>query len=190
MSNAIITVGVSASGKTFWAKDFISKNPSYRIISRDDIRRELLECRLQRPLEHGELWGKWKFKDERLVSELVSGAITTNKDKSLDIIIADTNLNKKYRDQLESNLLDVGYNIEYKEFPISFEEAIKRDAGRPDGVGHSVIWKQFKQWQEYIGKPKVAANSSLPKAIIFDVDGTLAQMNGRTPYEWSRSRLM
>lgn len=29
-------------------------------------------------------------------------------------------------------------------------------------------------------------NQELPKAIIVDIDGTLAKMNGRSPFDWSR----
>lgn len=34
--------------------------------------------------------------------------------------------------------------------------------------------------------PFYTPDKNLPGAYIFDIDGTLAQMNGRTPYEWDR----
>lgn len=103
-----------------------------------------------------------------------------------DIIVADTNLNPFYREQLISLLKTVGYTVEIKEFPVTLEEAWKRDAFRTNGVGKDVIYKQYQEWLKYIGRRIYVPNTSLTKAILVDVDGTLAKMGDRGAFEWSK----
>ena len=181
---AIITVGVSASGKTTWANSL--KSGGYVIGSRDEVRRHILETRLNRKLASGELWAKWKWKDEGEVSKIVNASIELCAANGQDIVIADTNLNPGHRVNLMLNLRSLGYEIEVKDFPVTFEEACRRDAGRADGVGMNVIWKQFQQWNEYIGTKKYVRDEKLPKAVMVDVDGTLATMGDRGPFDWNK----
>jgi hypothetical protein len=106
--------------------------------------------------------------------------------RGANLIISDTNLNKGRRDALVKKLEDFGYEVELKLFPISFEEACKRDAARKNGVGYDVIAKQFEQWNAEFAKRPQSKNKARPEAVIVDVDGTLAKMNGRGPFEWNR----
>jgi predicted kinase len=179
---AVITIGVSASGKTTWAKE----QSHTSIVSRDDVRRQILEEKFGRELFPGELWKKWKWKDENLVTDRIQRMISEYAKAERDIIIADTNLVEKYRTLTVKRLEELGYEVELKLFPVSFEEAVKRDNGRADGVGAGVIWKQMKQYHEAIGTQKYIRDTSLERAVIFDVDGTLARMKDRGPFEWSK----
>lgn len=180
---AVITVGVSASGKTTWAE---SQNAM--VVSRDNVRRTILEQRLHRKLSPGELWTRWKFgKDESSVTEVCWASICSCARLGQDVIIADTNLNRDRNNQLKAKLEKLGFEVEFKEFPITLEEAWKRDAGRADGVGHAVLAKQYDQWLEYIGQRKYVADISKPRAIMVDIDGTLAHMNGkRGAFDWEK----
>jgi hypothetical protein len=179
---AIITVGISASGKTTWAL----QQTGYRVVCRDDVRRQILESKLDRKLVPGELWKMWKWKDEDQVTALVAIEIADAVKNNQDIIIADTNLVEKYRKLTIKRLEELGYEVELKLFPIDFAEAVKRDAGRPDGVGAGVLWKQMKQYHETIGTQKYVRDTTLDKAVIFDIDGTTAKMSNRGPFEWDK----
>lgn len=187
---AIITVGISASGKTSWAvqfvKDMFAKGEWWKIVCRDDIRRMLLEQKLNRELVPGELWKKWNFKDESKVNVAIDGIMKECQERGYNIIVADTNLNKDRNRAMKDKLEKMGYDVEFKEFEISFEEAAKRDAGRCDGVGVGVLWRQFKQWYELKGYYKYSPDYSKPQAVIFDIDGTLARMRNRGPFEWDK----
>jgi predicted kinase len=186
---AIITVGVSASGKTTWARNFVHESMPVRweILSRDDVRRSMLETIHNRKLLPGELWKMWNWKNEKDVSEIINNHIENFAKLGTNLILADTNLSSVHRNNLITKLVSLGYEVEINEFPVTFEEAIKRDAGRPDGVGYSVIWKQYKQWYEYSGGKVYVPDETKPKAVIFDIDGTLANMNGkRGPFEWDK----
>ena len=75
---------------------------------------------------------------------------------------------------------------------MSFEEACKRDTARPNGVGYSVIAKQMEQMNKYmeVFNPPEAVKyeykEGLPACIIVDIDGTLAHMVNRGPFEWDK----
>lgn len=151
-TKAILTVGVSASGKSTWASQFAEDNNGY-ILCRDDIRKEILSFQHGRPISDSELWKLWNWKKESEVTswynERLKCAIQSNEYDY--IILADTNLNPKFRNSL-INTIENFYEvpIEVKEFPITLEEAIKRDSNRKASVGESVIAKQFDQWIQYL----------------------------------------
>jgi len=178
---AIVTVGVSASGKSTWARE-----SGLAVVERDKLRRVILRGKLHRQLEPGDLWKHWKWKDEDQVSKMYDDHLCFHSANREDIVCADTNLSLKYRVRLVNRLVELGYDVEIKAFPVTLEEAWKRDAGRPDGVGHSVIAKQYEQWLDYVGRD-VFVPIVKRSAIIVDIDGTLAHMNGnRSPYEWEK----
>lgn len=175
---AIMTVGVSASGKSSYARMWVDESPSTRVeINRDLVRADILGGEL--------VWKNWKWKWEKFVTKTCDAQLGVAISEGKDVIISDTNLNEKYRDQLVERLKSVGYDVELKMFPIDFKEAVRRDNARKNGVGHSVIAKQFDQWNDQF-ETRYRPDKSLPKAIIVDVDGTLAEMSGRSPYEWHR----
>jgi hypothetical protein len=70
--------------------------------------------------------------------------------------------------------------------PVALTEAWKRDAQRESGVGHEVIYRQYQQWNEFVGRRKYVPDASLPSAYLVDIDGTLAHMSGRSPYDWNK----
>lgn len=173
---AIITVGISASGKTTWAKEQVH----YMNINRDDIRFNTI-C------PNGN-WNSYKFskKNEQRVTEIQEQLAYDSAAMERDIIISDTNLNSKTRNKWISFCQSLGYEVEIKEFPISYEEAVKRDRLRANGVGEQVIYKQYQQWLEYKGRKTYTPNTRKPSAVIFDIDGTLAKMVDRGPFEWDK----
>ena len=78
------------------------------------------------------------------------------------------------------------YEVEIKDFTdVSVEECIKRDLTRPNSVGEAVIRKMYTQYL----KPKAEVmeyKPNTPDAIICDIDGTLASMVNRGPFEWKK----
>lgn len=178
---ALLCVGISASGKTTFTEEFVKQRPWFVNINRDDIRFERL-CNGERG------WGKYKFnrKNEAKVSEFVSEKLAYAVHNEKSVVISDTNLNPKHREALINRLEEYGYEVEIKTFPVTLEEAWKRDAQRVNGVGQAVIYRQWQQWNEYIDRAKYLPSSDLPKCVIVDVDGTVAKMEGRGPFDWSR----
>lgn len=176
---AIITVGISASGKTTWAEEYCRKNANWININRDSLRFSLFGLKD---------WSKYKFTKARegYVTKALEAMVQVAAGSGRNIILSDTNLNKGKRDHLQGTLTNLGYHVKVKDFPITIEEAWKRDALRANGVGHSVIAKQWAQWLGHTNRIQYTPSQTLPQAIIFDVDGTLAKMEGRGPHELSK----
>lgn len=174
----IITIGLSASGKSTYAEEMAKKG--YVQIERDMIRRYLFGF---------EQWNEYKFNktNEERVTAVADQMLFDAHLEKKNVVISDTNLNPKYRNALIEKLKGYGYEVEIKEFPISYEEAIKRDTFRKYSVGQKVIYQQWQQWLEYINFKKYKPSGKLPDAVIFDLDGCLATMQGRrVPFEWSK----
>ena len=195
---AIITIGISASGKSTHAREWVTAGTKYlgdtkssgapiynftrTEINRDNFRKQLM-------IADGRFfsWAKWNWKREKEVDVLVNSAIVSASEAGKDIICSDTNLSESRRAALITKLEGLGYEVEIKEFPITLEEAWKRDAAREDGVGHSVIAEQYEKWLAYKGRKVYEPKKHLPKCILVDVDGTLAHMNGkRGAFEWDK----
>jgi len=183
---AIITIGVSASGKSTWASQFIaeqaSKNIVWQRIERDCIRKQILMLKTNKEWS----WDAWNWKWEKDVNDMVNSMIEKAANENVNLICSDTNLNKKFRLQLIAKVVEFGFSVEFKTFEVTFEEAVKRDNARPNGVGASVIAKQFEDWNSHF-VVQYEPDESLPKAVIVDIDGTLAHMNhGRGPFDWDK----
>lgn len=182
---AIITIGISASGKSTWAYKFKRDNNEYTLFERDLYRKYMVYQK--KGIASADFqWKDWNWKWEPEITERISEAMWESAQREEDMIISDTNLNPKYRETLIERLTKAGYEIEIKEFPISLEEAWKRDESRPCSVGREAVYKQYQQWLVYKGQEKHVHKGGLPSAILVDIDGTLAHMNGRSPFEWGR----
>ncbi len=178
MKKLYITVGVPASGKSTWTKERLDENTVE--INRDDIRfNDVLP---------GSDWKTYKFTKSRekevsaVAFQKFNDAVSLNK----DIIISDTNLKKSLRDAWINRAKEVGYDVEIVEFPLSLEEAWARNEARENGVPHHRVYAMYKLWEEYIGRKKYIPDESLQKAILIDIDGTVAQQGGRDPFDWDK----
>lgn len=175
---AIITVGVPCSGKTTFAKEM--EEHGFRDINRDWIRFNIVVP--------GSDWSTYKFTKEREkeVSKVLDQMIMESWAREENIIISNTNLNESKRITLIAQLENLGYEVLIHDFPITREQAVKRDNHRANGVGEGVIYRMMQDWNDYTGRITYVADESLPKAVIFDVDGTIAEMDGRGPFDWKR----
>lgn len=191
MKKAIITIGCSASGKSTWAQEFVYEQLKagkvFHIIERDRIRADILVDRKLAQPGDGIVWAKWKWKWENdvtaIADEKLEAAIA---DEKVDgVIFSDTNLNADRRAALARSLTKKGFEVEEKVFEVTWAEAVKRDTARKNGVGISVLAEQFARLHKSTVR-QYEGNPSLPKAVIVDIDGTLAHMNGRSAFAWDR----
>lgn len=178
---AIITVGIPASGKSTFASNLIEFDDSYVEVNRDWIRHNIV-C----PSTNNSTY-KFTKARERQVTEEHNNLIMFAAEHGRNIICSDTNINPKTRARLIDLFDALGYEVEVKHFDISYEGALRRDESREHGVGHNVIYNMWLNYQrEFTMKNRVIIDSKLPNALICDIDGTLAHMNGgRSPYDWS-----
>ena len=136
MSKLIICRGIPASGKTFWAKQWVLEDPEHRVrINQDDIRLML---------------GKyWVPSREKLVQHIQEEALTEALLRGYDIVIDNTNLNKKVLDFYRALVIDHGnHAIEYKDFfdtPLSV--CIERDKNRDVQVSEKIIRNFYNNYK-------------------------------------------
>jgi predicted kinase len=179
MSKILVLQGPPASSKTTFAREFIKDHHNYVIVSRDSIRDSL-----------GEYWVPSR---ENLVSKIERDNIITAIDMGYNVIIDATNLNPKTIAKWEALADEKKCEIEYKEFWIPFHEAIQRDKNpdRLHPVGFKVIKDFYSKYNPDLLKEDGWDNryikdqdSLKDKAIICDVDGTIALHQGRSPYDY------
>lgn len=103
MNRLIICRGLPASGKTTWAKEWVMKDPGNRVrINLDDIRSML-----------GKYWVPAR---EPVVSAIQQEAILAAMNFGVDIVIDNTNLNRKVVDAYVKVAEKFKYTVEYKDF--------------------------------------------------------------------------
>ena len=171
MRRIIITKGLPGCGKSTWAKEFISQNPSYRRINKDDIRNSMMPS--------------FNLKYEDKVIKIRNLLIDHFLSNGLNVIVDDTNLNPKHINFITENFNHRAV-IEIKDFSgCTIEECIKRDLKRENSVGEKVIRDMYNKYIRVIQEYKPLSIEA-ENAIIVDLDGTLAINNGRSPYAWGR----
>ena len=144
----IICRGIPGSGKSFWAKSWVSGDPEKRVrICMDDIRLML----------GGGPENYWVSSRERLVSQIKNHSIQVAMDLGYNIVIDNMNLNPNEIEAL-SRMVD-GYNssgideykIIYKDFfDTPLETCIERDSKRPRPIGESVIRDIYNKYYDIL----------------------------------------
>lgn len=189
MSELHITRGLPASGKSTFAREWVAENPAQRVrVNRDDTR-----AMIHRP--HA---GRSTEDTTTVVCHAAIRALLRN---GRDVIVDDTNLNGGIAKSLAKLAAQCGATFTVHDFPIELDEAIRRDAERPSPVGEHVIKGMHARYLAHLKggfpeppRPVVAPTfkpytpiPGTPKAIVVDIDGTLADNYGhRSPYDYSR----
>lgn len=174
MQKIIMLKGLPASGKTSWAKEKVARGGFLRI-SKDDIREQML--------------GSWSPRKERDVIKIRNALIKEGVEQGRSIIVDDTNLNPRHEKDIKELAESLGVQFELNDnfLEVSPVECVKRDASREKNVGASVIWDMHEKYLAEDPLKKLDQNFGKRRAIIFDIDGTLAlHRSGRSPYDYTR----
>lgn len=164
--------GLPASGKSTYAKGLVSKNHNWVRVNKDDLRAMM---------NNGEFSGKLEKQVVKTEREIAENALKIGK----SVVIDDTNFNPTHEEFFRQLAKSYKAEFDVEFFNTPLEICMIRDNERPNGVGETVIRRMYNQYL----KPKPAIyewNEKLPTAIICDIDGTLAHMKDRGPYDWSR----
>lgn len=127
-----ILVGIPASGKSTYSREFVSgKSDKWVIVNRDSIRNML-----------GDYWIPSR---EKLVTSIERDSIETALLSGFNVIVDATNFNSTAL----TILADIcKADVEYKYFDIDVEEAIDRDSKRRGSahVGEEVIRRFYERY--------------------------------------------
>lgn len=183
----ILTRGLMASGKSTWAK-MMAKDPSYSRVSRDDIRLMTQDTMYGGPI------------DEDLVTKIETESVLAILDSGRTPIVDAMHLYQRQINRWQR----LGYPIEITTFEgITLEILRERNWARDQIVPDHALVEKFNkfavnpagylkpvtlnpEWYVTSNFEKYEPDDTLPRAMIFDIDGTLAHMTGRSPYDYSR----
>lgn len=149
MKTILILRGLQGSGKTTFAKEWVSKDPESRVrFNRDDIRNML---------------GKyWIPKRESLITDMYMDFLNRAMISQYDIVIDNMNLDEKYIEEIENEVEDFNewirdvevfepYKVEIKDFFIvPLATCIERDSLRDNPVGENVIRHTYNKYKDKI----------------------------------------
>ncbi len=167
--------GLPASGKSTYAKDLV-RTQKYKRVNKDDLRAMIDDS----------VFGGKPY--EKFITKIEDFIICDALEKGLSVVVDDTNLHPRNERRLKEFAEKYHAEFEICFFDATVEECIKRDAKRQKPVGGKVIMHMYTSFL----KPKevycqsIKYNPDLKWAIICDIDGTLAKMHNRSPYEWSK----
>lgn len=167
--------GLPGSGKSTYAKQLVAEAPNtYKRINRDDLRAMFDN-------------GHRTQGNEKFVKKVRDVLIIKALEEGKHVIVDDTNLSSTNETRVRQLVQEFNkahndtVQVEVMEINTSLQECIARDAKRAKPVGAKVIRDMHRQF--YALKNIVEQDATLPKAIICDLDGTLALMNGRNPFD-------
>jgi predicted kinase len=181
-----ICIGIAGSGKTTYAKETAKNTPNTVMISRDDFRFMLED----KPM--------CSNKVEELITGYVDFAVKNALSVGLNVIVHNTHLSEKYIKVYGKFEKEFDIKLKYTVFTTDFDVCVSRNENRERTVPMNVMVKMQSQldsllksefYNTVINPPKpepIILNASLPKAILVDLDGTVALMNGRSPYDGSK----
>lgn len=172
----VMTVGLPASGKSTWAEQEVLSKPAGQAVR---VNRDLLRTMLHVDRFKGQ-------KTERLVTAARDDLIEIFMADDVPLIISDdTNLHPECEKTFRELCRLHDYEFVIQDFTdVSVKDCIARDLKRTRSVGSKVINKMALQYLSVPYEPPVW-DETLPNAVIVDIDGTVAKMNGRSPYDYS-----
>jgi predicted kinase len=184
-----VLVGLPGSGKSTWALSWVQNNPDWIRVNRDDFRFMLKGLPFL------------DSKAETAITKMVTDSVETALLSGYNVVLDNTHCRLKYINELVKRFGEMA-TVEFQYFDVSTDECIRRDSLRERQVGETVIRKMERDLSELLKnfdfkqverRPRLAKNywddlkDGLSTAVIFDIDGTLAHMNGkRGPFDWKK----
>lgn len=179
-----LLVGCPASGKSTYAEWTVKTEPKTMRISRDEIRFAQFQESLSGDAEY-------------MISKIIYQQVKTLLDNGWNVILDNCHTKMEYiKESIEQ--YQTLANIEFKLFDLPLEILLERNKKRSRSVPKSVIERMYEQLEHtkkvFDFKPILQIRhplnyriqeATLPKAIICDLDGTLAIIDHRNPFDAS-----
>ena len=199
MAKLIICIGPPGCGKNTWVQSEIQKSKHNAVVvCRDDLRQMICGGNIHNY--------KFNNKNEDLVSSIQDYSIIKSLQNGINVYVADTNLADKTINHLTQLAKDAKAVVEKHNFidefmrnrpanePIELQvERFRRrckdwNLKRDKSVPEDVIDNFFEKYivPNYSSVKPYVPNTSKPKAILVDLDGTLFHMIDRNPYDFDK----
>lgn len=187
----ILTVGCSGSGKTTWAASAVQHNPErYVRINRDDVRNLLFGYNDKTINEY---YHRADIKQrENQVSRYIDSLIYDSLELDKVVICDNTHLKREHI--VEYKKWNVPIELEF--FDVELQTALQNNNTRVRRVDKDVIVKQHRQFKSLVASikdkplkldPVLLVNDDMKESCyVFDIDGTLAHTNGRSPFDFHK----
>lgn len=171
MKKLLMLKGLPASGKSTYAKELV-KTAGFVRVNKDDLR----------AMMHG---SKHTKGNEAQTLRIRDAIVADSLHNGRNVVVDDTNLNPIHEQILRGIAEQFSAQFSVKFFDVSVAECIERDLKRPVSVGSRVIKQQYNQW---LRKAPIVPqfDPTLPTAILCDIDGTVAKMGTRSPFDWKK----
>ena len=179
----IVLQGPPACGKSTKAKALLNQYGVDKavIVCRDSIREACGEY--------------WVTSREDYITDLEVFAVKNALARDLIPIIDATNLNPKTIAKWKKIAEEYKADIEWIEVVVPYSEALKRDSnpGRTRPVGKKVLRSFYTRYYPDLIAPMtderlmVEFTANKPKAIIVDIDGTIALRDNRSPFDYNKA---
>ena len=189
------TTGLPASGKTTYAMELLRQsNGSMRRVNLDDIRAMLDSTGESRV---------WSHQHEATAQAVQEAAVRAAVKDGFDVIVDNTHLTPRMPGRLKgvlSQFDDLTFQVhDFTDVPLA--ECLLRDAARENPVGEEAIrrlhsrhvsatkggWRLTADWlADRVQIRPYEPDAALPAAVMCDIDGTLALMGDRGPYDFER----
>lgn len=180
-----VYIGISGSGKTTRCLKDLAEDPNGVRVNRDDLRSAVFGD-TKSYYDREDL-----YKCEQFITDLEERIINRAISKGKNVYADNTHLRQKYI----KKYYQYGVPVELVWFDVDLNVCVLRDKLRNREVGSDIIRTQYDKyiilrsnWSDVVAQTKstIENDPTLPKCVIFDIDGTLAKMNGRSPYEYGR----
>lgn len=176
--------GVSGSGKSTEARKL--KAQGWAVVSRDDIRETVFK--------------DYASVDENAVTEIQDATIAALLKAGRNVVIDDTNIRQAYLKRFAALAAKFHASFDVKQFDVDVNVAIGRVKDRVAAGGRNVPEEVIKKQAQSLKASKLnmddlytpefteyVPDPELPRAIMVDVDGTIAHNNGhRSFYEYEK----
>lgn len=189
----IIARGIPGSGKSTWVEQWVAEDPDNRIrVNRDTLRQQLIEAN---GVKQGRTTNGYYVYDnkghldkdfEGQVSNLENSIVNKALREGKSVASDNTNMTARSGRGWVQAANRYKVPVRIKEFPITIEEAIRRDKLRDRSVGEAVIKRMASQLGPEGQFHHIDGTFPLQKfnrphtrgqhAIGFDLDGTLADV--------------